>query len=352
MLAQSLKNSQLIHQLEWLIQTDLGGRGIHQIPGKNLCSYTQGNLYRAIKFIAENPGCQVGIVTGFYIPTADPPSPENDGPPGALMMARGLNQLGYPIVFITDHYCSKPIEQGIVLFKDQIDNFELIEFPFDRDKVDLFANDFFNNYPSLQCLISIERVGPCYTMTSFLKQLPKPNKSAIAQFKKYGPGRLEGECLNMLAIPVTQYIAPIHRLFELAHRPDNHVFTIGIGDGGNEIGMGSIPWRIIATNIINQMGGKIACQIETDATIVAGVSNWAGYALIAGLYCYLNRFDYFLELFSETTETKLVEVYHQTKSAVDGKLGHPAMSVDGIDWEIHLKILDLLQESILKSLKP
>lgn len=338
----SIKISQIIHQVEWLIQTDLGHRGIHQIPYDNLCTYTQGNLHRAIKFLAENPGCQVGIVTGFYIPTANPPSPENDGPPGALSMARGLNQLDYPVLVITDHFCGKPLKQGIELFKDQINNTELIEFPFEHDKVDLFENNFFVKYPNLQCLISIERVGPCHTMTSFLNNLPKPNKTAIAHFKKYGPGKLEGECLNMMAIPVIQCTTPIHRLFEFEHRPENHIFTIGIGDGGNEIGMGSIPWQVIAKNITNGLGGKIACHVATDATIVAGVSNWAGYALIAGLYLYLNRFDDFLELYSETTETKLIETYYQTKSAVDGKLGHPAMSVDGIDWEVHLKMIDLI----------
>jgi hypothetical protein len=126
---------QTINRLEWLIQTDLGHRGIHQIPGEN--------LYRAIRFLAENPGCQVGIITGFYIPTANPPAPENDGPTGALFMARGLNQLGYPAVIISDHYCNTPLQQGIELFKNHISNTELIAFPFEDDEVNLFEDDFF-----------------------------------------------------------------------------------------------------------------------------------------------------------------------------------------------------------------
>lgn len=334
---------QTINQLEWLIQTDLGQRGIHQIPGKNLCTVTQGNLHRAIKFLAENPGCQVGIVTGFYIPTADPPAPENDGPPGALFMARGLNQLGYPVVIITDYHCNPPLQQGIELFKNHISNTELIAFPFEDDEVDFFENVFFRNHPELKCLISIERAGPCHTMTSFLNRLPKPNKAEMDKFKKYGPGDLAGECLNMGGIPVTRYTAPIHRLFEQERHPDSKIFTIGIGDGGNEIGMGSIPWLIIANNILNEIGGKMACRIKTDATIVAGISNWAGFALIAGLFFYLNRFDDFLKFYSETNETKLIEKYYQTGSAVDGKLGYPAMSVDGIKWEVHLEILNFMK---------
>jgi hypothetical protein len=356
------KITQAINQLEWFIQIDLGHRGIHQIPGENLCTYTQGNLHRAIKFLAENPGCQVGVVTGFYFPSANPPAPENDGPPGALFMARGLNRLGYPVLFITDPYCRKPLQQGIELFKDQIINYKLVEFPYELKIPDKniivdskwhhsklllrYVRSYLIPYPQLRCLISIERVGPCHTMHTVTSQIPLPNQRTINQFIKKGPGDLKGECLNMNAVPVTQYTAPIHILFKYKAHAKYPIFTIGIGDGGNEIGMGSIPWQVIAKNITNGQGGKIACSVLADATIVAGVSNWAGYALIAGLFLYLNQFDDFLKLYSETTETKLIETYYQTKTAVDGKLGYPAMSVDGIKWEVHLKIIDFITKLI------
>ena len=336
------KKAQTIHQLEWLIQTDLAHRGIHRLPDNNLCSCTRGNLYRAIKFLAENPDCRVGIVTGFYIPTANPPAPENDGPPGALFLARGLIQLGHPVILITDQYCSESLQQGIEIFSNQTNGIELIEFPIETEKIDTFKKDFFRNNPHLNCLISIECVGPCHTLESFLSTTPEAGETDVVHYKKYGPGDLANECLNLGAKPVTHYTAPIHRLFESAHRSENHFFTIGIGDGGNEIGMGSIPWQVISKNILNGLGGKIACRIPADATIVAGVSNWAGYALTAGLYLYLDRFDDFLKLYSEENEAKLMETYYRTQSAVDGILGYPAMSVDGIEWEVHLKILDFI----------
>lgn len=337
---------QIINQLEWLIQTDLAHRGIHQIPGKNLCTFTRGNLYRAIKFLAENPGCQVGIVTGFYIPTANPPAPENDGPPGALVIARGLNQLGYPVLLVTDHNCREPLQQGVDLFANQIKNTQFIEYPLEINATISFERDFFQTHPGLKCLISIERVGPCHTTASFLKNVKKDDEVNLEQFEKYGPAMLTGECLNMRAISVTGYTAPIHRLFEREHHTGNVIFTIGIGDGGNEIGMGSIPWQVIAKNILNRLGGKIACRIKSDATIVAGISNWGGYALMAGLYLYLDRVDDLKNLYDESTETKLIETYFQSKSAVDGTLGIPAMSVDGIEWKMHLKIIEFIQALI------
>ncbi len=342
------KISHIIDQLEWLIQLDLENRGIHTSPGENLCTSTQGNLYRAIKFLAENPGCQVGIATGFYIPNANPPAPENDGPPGALFLARGLNKLGYSVILITDRFCQAPLQQGIELFKNQLNNIDLIDFPVVCDHIDTFKHNFFQQYSRLRTLIAIERIGPSYTIDSFLVNASKTDKIDLEEFKKYGPGDLAGQCLNMNAIQVTNYTAPIYQLFEREHRSDNYFFTIGIGDGGNEIGMGSIPWQVIAKNITNGLGGKIACRVPADATIVAGVSNWAGYAVMAGLYLSLNRWDDFLKLYSSGSETKLIETYYHSQSAVDGKLGYPAMSVDGIAWNSHLEILNFMK-SIVKN---
>ncbi len=48
--------------------------------------------------------------------------------------------------------------------------------------------------------------------------------------------------------------------------------SIGIGDGGNEVGMGKIYDRIITSNIQN--ASDIACIVPSDHLIVASVSNW------------------------------------------------------------------------------
>jgi hypothetical protein len=179
-------------------------------------------------------------------------------------------------------------------------------------------------------------------VNTFRNQIPSPDQVTLNRFASDGPGNLAGQCLNMQGISVSEYAAPLHFLFEKERHAPNSIFTIGIGDGGNEIGMGSIPWRIIADNILSGQGGKIACRVATDATIVSGISNWAGYALVAGLYLYLNLSLDYQKLFSDSDETKLIEKYFQTKSAVDGKLGYPAMSVDGIDWEVHRQVIKFI----------
>ena len=59
------------------------------------------------------------------------------------------------------------------------------------------------------------------------------------------------------------------------------ITTIGIGDGGNEIGMGKVQQKVIEHI---QNGRNIACAVATDHLVTAGVSNWGGSALVAALH--------------------------------------------------------------------
>ena len=76
--------------------------------------------------------------------------------------------------------------------------------------------------------------------------------------------------------------APLHLLFD-DPTWQRRWTTIGIGDGGNEIGMGSLPQNIVETEIPN--GRMIAATTPADYLIVAGVSNWGGYGLLAAMAC-------------------------------------------------------------------
>jgi len=336
-----------IHQLEWLIQTDAGLRGIHRIPENNLCTFTLGHLLNAIQFLVQRPGCAVGIATGFYIPSGTPPAPESDGPLGALFLARSLRQLGYSIMLISDTLCAPPLHQGLEFFNSQ--DIDIIEFPMiptDRSgqqaSFEQTRARYARSMKGLQCLISLERVGPCHTADSLSAQNPKRDDALLARFASEGPGGLAGLSLNMRGHSVSDFTAPLHMLFEERQQSAEPMFTIGIGDGGNEIGMGAIPWPLIADNICNGLGGKIACRVATDATIVAGVSNWAGYAIAAGVFARLIGGNEFAKFYNGVQETKLLEEFCRTKTVVDGVKGIPALSVDGLVWDLHLHIMDLI----------
>ncbi len=64
------------------------------------------------------------------------------------------------------------------------------------------------------------------------------------------------------------------------------ILTVGIGDGGNEIGMGSIRERLAVcfpqlAKCACPCGGSILASEPVDCLITAAVSNWGAYALTA-----------------------------------------------------------------------
>ena len=70
------------------VQTDPGDRGLARVPGDNLFTATAGDFERACRSIAHSPAdAGVAVMTGFYIPTADPPASETDGPLGSVQLA-------------------------------------------------------------------------------------------------------------------------------------------------------------------------------------------------------------------------------------------------------------------------
>src|SRR5262249_58316848 len=113
---------------------------------------------------------------------------------------------------------------------------------------------------------------------------------------------------------------PAHLLFEHAAAHSPRVTTIGIGDGGNEIGMGKVPWDVIRRNIPN--GGLVACRVPTDHLIVSGISNWGAYALAAAV-ALLRGHRLAPELFDPHREHELLRVMVKAGPLVDGLTGKP-----------------------------
>ena len=85
-----------------LIQEDVGKRGLRTDPSRNLITACPGDFGAACRSVAEADQPAVAIVTGFYIPTGNPPTAETDGPLGALFLARALTPLGIRVALLTD----------------------------------------------------------------------------------------------------------------------------------------------------------------------------------------------------------------------------------------------------------
>ena len=62
-------------------------------------------------------------------------------------------------------------------------------------------------------------------------------------------------------------------------------FLSGVGDGGNEVGMGKVQKAVIETV---PKGDLISCATSTDYLISSGISDWGGFALAMVLYLLRN----------------------------------------------------------------
>lgn len=168
------------------------------------------------------------LATGFYVGGY----PETDGPAGTWALAGALKKLGFNPVIVTDELC-----RGIF----EAENMETEYIPFDADEE--FCENILEKYRPV-ALISLERCGV--------------NK--------------DGEYANMRGVGISEHTAPVDILFKLAF---GKILTVGIGDGGNEIGMGNIA-DIISTKLSVK-----PCVVCVDKLIISTVSNWGGYALCA-----------------------------------------------------------------------
>lgn len=288
------------------IQTDVGNRGLARDPTDNLVTACPNDLTDACRSIANHAAPRVGIVTGFMIPTVDPPTGETDGPPGALFLAQALTRLGIPCVLLSDASGYDALWAGLELL-ELSQAVTLVDLPMDLDPAAVF-----HSTRPVTHLIAIERSGPSYGFDSLAPEHRDRNHT-------------------MRGRDITDLTAAAHLLFE---GPRDYV-TIGIGDGGNEIGMGRVPYPTICKNIPN--GELTACRTATDHLIVAGVSNWGAWALAAGVMLMKGSVD--VSLFEADRELKLLKHLVEHGRLVDGKLGQKAASVDGLTFQDYVKPL-------------
>lgn len=121
------------------------------------------------------------------------------------------------------------------------------------------------------------------------------------------------------------------------------VLSVGVGDGGNEIGYGVIRDAVreltpYGATCQCPCGGGIATVVETDVLVVAAVSNWGAYGVAACL-AFLERNPALLH--DEETERRMLEACTAAGGG-DGALGRPLLMVDGIPLNAQQGIINLL----------
>ncbi len=266
-----------------------------------LAKYLPSNYCeQAANLILQNPGTTI-ITTGFYIIKGK--MPETDGPLGAIAIGNALNAIGNKTIYITDKYSS-----GLIKFL--VKNNERVQvFPFLNQKESIEYSKKILSHINPSLLISIERCGQT----------------------KHSDYR------NMRGIDMTDFNARIDHLFEL------HNNSIGIGDGGNEIGMGNLSNLIPSLPLpfpINE-----PCITKTTNLIVSTVSNWGGYGLVAALSILYGK----NLLPNPKSEQNLLEKCVKY-GAVDGVSTLNEYTVDGLNINEHNRVLIKLNNYVEKKI--
>ncbi len=247
---------------------------------------------QAARYVLDRPGTTL-ITTGFYILYGE--AVETDGPPGALAIGDALEALGRDVIYVTDKYC------GEVMQSLAGPEAAVVEFPIaDPDKSREFAQGLLDRLdPAL--LISIERCSPSQ----------------------------DGIYRNMRSVDITEHTARVDTLFDLFEH------TVGIGDGGNEIGMGLLRDTIPTFPRLPQAPAWTAC----NELIITSVSNWGGWGLAAALSRLTGKnLLPTVEVESERIR-KCVEM-----GVVDGFTGEAKASVDGFPLDEYNQTLAQLHD--------
>jgi hypothetical protein len=328
-------------ELEQMVHLDPAGRGLASYR-RDGAPLDAGQLRSAALSLAK-AGRAVAIVTGFCVQTPDGIAAETDGPPGALYLSRALAALGCDVCLITDRIARPLIAHGIKLWK--LDRVPLIEMPmFDsKDAAQRWTDDFFDSSRgrALSHLIAIERPSPSHNLESLAAQQPSPD--ALARFAQLVPPEHQGRCHNMRGESIEEFAAPTHLLFDAVAARKLPITTIGIGDGGNEIGMGSFAWAALVEAVGTQAAPRIAARVATDFAVIAGVSNWGAYALALATAVLRDVVKQGRD-WDAARQQQLIESLVRDAGAVDGLTRQHQPTVDGLPLDVYLQPIESMRK--------
>ena len=263
--------------------------------------------YQIAQAFLAKPGCKVGIVTGAA-DKANFPNGESDGPLGAAALARALDLLGYEVTLYTETAAAMGLREMEKVLGTSVPVEEL----------ELDNREHFH------------AIAQTLDMCLFSETLGMNEKGL--QHSVTGRSRSGNRAY-------VDWIA--WEMNELGKT------TIGIGDGGNEIGFGKV--FMAARKLIDHgeeclcgCGGGIITRTATTYLYPVSISNWGCYALCAAL--------------AIGTENKKLLVLPEEEAAmlnrcieielVDGGTGEARMAIDGVDGEVSVGLVRMLQEMV------
>ena len=268
----------IYHAFAHLVNLDLGSRGIKNVFYE-LMSKGALNLEKIASRILDYYERPM-ILTGFPIPPHH--IAETDGPLGALAFAIALEEIGGRPIIVAERTLFEPLRK------------------------------IWNR------TISYEETNS--QKPSFVISIEVPGRASDGKY--YSMRGLEVKCDPLDEILLKYY---------------QKLYTIGIGDGGNEAGLGTIR-ELIVKHV--PLGEKISSIVPANDVFIGATSNWAVYAIVAAI-----SIKYGKDLLKNFDEGYYLKALVE-EGIIDGVLGASNVSVDGIPLDISKNILELLRKLI------
>ncbi|WP_313348315.1 glutamate cyclase domain-containing protein [Paracoccus sp. (in: a-proteobacteria)] len=288
--------------------------------------------YDAVRLVAGSPLClrAAAVLEGLspkslvYLTTGagNPltlPKGETDGPAGAAVLARYLANLGHPIMLLAESAFLPGIVASFNAYGFMIGadgkgaGIGCEVFPHGAAAGQAKVAELMARYPDAVGGIFIEKPGP-NSAGGFHNSAGKPKD------------------------PDT--VAHLHLLADALNTAG--AATLGIGDGGNEIGFGYAETALkaaleVARDCGCPCGGGIANATKVTAFVTAATSNWGAYAVAAALAMLQNRGKDLpsIDLVARSVEASVAGGAH------DGYSGLPQSTVDGTELEASVAIYRL-----------
>ncbi|WP_233849489.1 glutamate cyclase domain-containing protein [Paraburkholderia sp. HD33-4] len=256
------------------------------------------------------------------------PQGETDGPVGAAVLARALIlAFDVRVVLVTEEAHAAPVAavadvvNAELAQEDRSQTISVVSFPLGLEAGHAMAEALMEEYRP-RAVIFVERDGP--NLEGFFHGV-------------------RGDCRN------PEDVGHVYLLADLARR--RGVLTVGIGDGGNEVGFGAVRDAITA---VHPLGGKslaghasgVVTVTATDVVVSASVSNWGAYAIAAALAARAGDLSIF---HTPRLEHALIEATVKA-GARDGATSKAEVAVDGINWEGHTSFVELLRSIVSVSI--
>jgi hypothetical protein len=265
------------------------------------------------------------LTTGFIVPPWL--RAETDGPIGALTLSRALNILGVTPLIITEEVLVDDISRLCMAAGFEVCDPEKATRLPRRISVRPFTHE-------------VERAE-----AEARKILDEVKPSVVIAIEKASRNE-KGEYHSGIGVNITSMTAKVDFLITEARK--RGIPTIGIGDGGNEIGMGCIKE---AVKKISPTGTQCKCPCgagthaatETDVLVVAAVSNWGAYGIEACIGHALQKIEL---LHSYEMEELLLEESGRI-GFIDPASGFGEPWADHIPKKLHSHLIDMLKYATL-----